>query len=180
MWLAYIYMVSKTNVVRPSLVSQTNGILDYAGSIYYLVTDTDNRRLVYWEKLTGVFPRMVPFSLFSTEDNPKVEDKVSIEFDYGIKSDPCDPNILADINMLSYGFLNSDANMSGSVLNSVGEPLPSMIRQDSFRGGIMARGNVEAARPVIREVDTTSGRNYYLEWLVSTPDGGNASEEEYS
>ena len=177
MWMAYIYMVSKTNAIRPSLPCQTGGIIDYAGSIYYLVTDMDNHRLVYWEKLTGVFPKMVPFSLFSTEDNPKVEDKVSIEFDYGIKSDPCDPSILLDINTLTFGTYEKairylDPNQGGhnsyAAVKANGKPNPNNVRQDEFRGGIMARSNVEAARPVIYGIDNSDGRSYYLDWLLTS------------
>lgn len=174
MWMAYIYMVSKTNVVRPSIACQTNGILDYAGSLYYLVTDMMNHKLIYWEKLTGIFPKLVPFSLFSTEDNPKIEDKVSIEFDYGIRSDPKDPNVLLDINMLTYGNIYSaqTALRTLSVDPFSGRIDPLITRADSFAGGVIGRSNVEAARPVIRSEKVGIAREYYLEWLIQNPSAG--------
>ena len=179
MWLAYIHLVSKTNLVRPAIATQTGGILDYAGSIYYLVTDTTSHRLVYWEKLTGVFPRSTPFSLLSTEDGPKVEGKVSIEFDYGIRSDPKDPSVLMDINMLTFGN-RSDAERAmdyGPVTKNIAAPAIGLASPDGYRGGIMARANVEASRPVIRRrIDYTGKRDFYLEWFrrgVSTGDPTN-------
>jgi len=182
MWMAYIYMVSKSNVVRPALSSQTGGVLDYAGSIYYLVTDVTNHRLVYWEKLTGVFPKSVPFSLFSTEDNQKYEANVSIEFDYGIRSDPCDPNVLMDINMLTTGNMTAARQaFEAGPITSAGYDMAArrrqvqnrlldrqlMARHDNYRGGnLMARSNVEASRPIIRRsIDNSGNRQFYLEWF---------------
>ena len=170
MWLAYIYLVSKTNIVRPSIASQTGGVLDYAGSIYYLVTTATNHRLVYWEKLTGVFPRLVPFSLFSTEDNQKIEGTVSIEFDYGMRSDPKDLTVLEDINFLTFGNWNDAmAAFDAGPFGKGSSRYPTRIgiaMPDNLRGGIMARSNVEASRPVIRRrVDVRGNRDYYLEWF---------------
>lgn len=195
MWMSYIYMVSKTNVIRPYIGDQTGGILDYAGSIYYLVTDSSNSRLVYWEKLTGVFPKMVPFSLFTTEDNQKFEDKVSIEFDYGIKSDPCDPNILMDINVLTMKStsaaqqeLNGAAAPGGRRVAGPGvskdvDFSSGLARFDNYHGGIGPRSNVEASRPIIRQrIDGRGNKNYYLEWFrrngVPNSSGGPVSAAE--
>ena len=173
MWMAYIYMVSKSNVIRPSMASQTGGVLDYAGSIYYLVTDITNHRLVYWEKLTGVFPKSVPFSLFSTEDNQKLEANASIEFDYGIRSDPCDISVLMDINMLTYGNLNDAERALQTSPIGKNSKRDFIARPDNLRGGnVMARSNVEASRPVIRMRTSDSGdRQFYLEWLRRSTNG---------
>lgn len=101
LWMAYIYLVSKTGDIEPNLVYQKTGILDYAGSLYYLVMRRNGRELVYWEKLTGVFPISAPFSIFSYSDTMILNDRIPIEFAYSIRSDPCDPEILIDINYLS-------------------------------------------------------------------------------
>ena len=128
LWMSYIHMVSKTDKVKPTLENQMNAIIDYCGSIYYLVTLMDGRTLVYWEKLTGVYPKTVPFGMFGYEDAPKVEDKVTIEFDYGIKSEPCDPMVLYDLNVLSlansrdYGLRPMDVWNNGIVAGYSNKP----------------------------------------------------------
>ncbi|MCM1532726.1 MAG: hypothetical protein NC114_10720 [Ruminococcus flavefaciens] len=183
-WMMYIDIVSRSDVIRPSWISQMSGQLDYAGSIYYLVTDMGGSKLLYWEKLTGVFPKSAPFSLFSMSDGPGLEDKITIEFDYGMRSDPMDPNVLFDLNMLSggsyynaarymqygpgspkaYGFPNyADPSQSSYWKNAV--------RPDGFaRGGAtFGLGDQFALKPIIQAVKGNNGKtlNYYLHWLKS-------------
>ena len=40
-------------------------------------------------------------SIFDWDYTTKVEDTISVDFEYGIRSDPMDPAILADINTLN-------------------------------------------------------------------------------
>lgn len=100
-WMCYIYLVSKTGDVEPFEEYQQNGVLDYAASLYYLVVKRDGRELVFWEKLTGVFPKSAPFSIFSYSDDFILNDRISVEWDFGIRSDPCDPEVLIDLNTLA-------------------------------------------------------------------------------
>lgn len=170
-WCSYIMIVSKGDAVQPSNVYQQNGILDYAGSIYYIVTRANSTSIVYWEKLTGVFPKTVPLSMFSYNDNMWTEDKLSIEFDYAIRSDPCDPNVLFDINMLSgesrgtaeyymqYGAGNNEGRKMGTYNSR-----SMLTRPDGFEGQF-GRGDVYATVPVIQAGRTTDGGlQYYLQW----------------
>lgn len=101
LWSTYYSEVSKTAAFVPLEAYQKNAILDYPGSIYYLVTKRNGRELVYWEKWTGIFPLNVPFNIFSSNDNFILEDRFSIEFYGSIRSDPYDPSVLMDINFLS-------------------------------------------------------------------------------
>jgi len=176
-WMAYIDIVSRGEIVKPSYISQMNGILDYCGSIYYLVTDMSMSKLQYWEKLTGVFPRSAPFSIFSYNDMPGVEDKISIEFDFGMKSDPCDPNVLFDLNMLSansytqaanfmrYGpaYLNQQKTINYADVNRKSD-WSKAVRADNFKGPF-GLGDAFAAKPIIQAVKNGSTLNYYLHWL---------------
>lgn len=176
-WMMYIDIVSRGDAIKPSNVSQLNAILDYCGSIYYLVTDASMSRLVYWEKLTGVFPRNAPFSMFSYSDNLDIADKLTVEFDYGIKSDPCDPNVLFDINMLSaksyslaaaymqYGpaYQYGTASIDYSNINDKGKWANS-TRPDSFQGPF-GLGDAFAKKPIIQAVKNGNTLNYYLHWL---------------
>ncbi|MCM1230050.1 MAG: hypothetical protein NC489_07955 [Ruminococcus flavefaciens] len=171
-WCSYIAIVSKTGAVSPSMIYQQNGILDYAGSIYYIVTRADSTSIVYWEKLTGVFPKTIPLSMFSYNDNLWVEDKLTIEFDYAIRSDPCDPNVLFDLNVLSAPRVwQAEMYMSGGLtqqqrmnFNRFNRNTSLLTRPDSFEGPY-GRGNAYASCPIIRAYRTLDdGLQYYLQW----------------
>lgn len=190
-WMTYIYLVSKTDLVVPTKSDQMNAILDYAGSIYYLVTRRDGRELVYWEKLVGVFPTKLPLSVFSYNDSMILEDTVSIDFSYGIRTDPMDPSILMDINMLSG---HSYQNIAGSMrMGSTYDQLPretslvahavrdgtphrpsSVIKTQGgldtggpeikTEGSQFIAGDVKASNPFIRMRKTGDLIKYYLCW----------------
>ena len=167
-WMCYIHFVSKTEAVKPHILDQMYGVLDYAGSIYYLVTLTDMRTLVYWEKLTGVFPKTAPFSMFNYSDAPEIDDKLTIEFDYGLRSEPNDPSILYDINMLA-GYNADDAAVQLASLPGIENKnmqYSSYNRFDNWQGtgGI---GDAWASRPIIHSVtNRVDGTiTYLLDWL---------------
>ena len=143
LWMCYIYNVSN------------------AGSIYYLVTRRDGREIVYWEKLVGVFPLNAPFSIFNFSDNFIIEDKLSINFQYGIRADPCDPNILLDINVLSGRTAQSARNGMWTSRNV----LSGEVRQDNGESPFVL-GDVYATYPFVtmqRGDDNTI--KYYLRWI---------------
>lgn len=157
LWMCYIYIVSKSNSIQPKLINQRNAILDYPASLYYLITRRDGRELVYWEKLTGIFPIKSPLSIFSYSDNMILEDRVNIDFSYGIRSDPCDPNVLMDINFLSgdtYSNILSKSKTSGKLysekfLNNKEAPF--------------VKGDVYARNPYIQMKKLSDGSlKYYL------------------
>lgn len=100
-WAFYIYNVSKNDSIVVNPIFEEKGILDYCGSLYYVVTKTNHNRIIYWEKLVGVRPKKIPLSIFSWDDVTKIEDTVSVDFEYGLRSDPEDPAILMDINVLN-------------------------------------------------------------------------------
>lgn len=162
LWAAYIWIVSKNDSIVPSDTSQKNAILDYCGSIYYFVTDLAMDRLYYWEKLTGVFPRVTPFSIFSYNDAPILEDKLSVEFDYGVKSDPNDPDVLFDINMLS---AQSYGQAVSYFSNGVGG-WKDMARPDSYEKPF-GLGNAFALRPVIRARNQNGSISYHLQYTAA-------------
>ena len=190
-WMTYIYLVSKTDIVTPTLSDQMNGILDYAGSIYYLVTRRDGRELVYWEKLVGVFPIKLPLSMFSYSDNMILEDVVSIDFSYGIRVDPMDPSILMDINVLSghayndiedtmkmgyyytrtpqetslieYAERDGNSHRPTSVVKYTDEP-DGGGEQIRAEGSQFIAGDVLASKPFIRMRKLNNTLKYYLCW----------------
>ena len=158
-WQSYIYIISKNDSLKPHETYQHNGVLDYAGSIYYFVTTMDMSRLVYWEKLTGVFPKTVPFSQFSYNDAPIVEDKISIEFDYGIRSEPCDPDILLDINTLT-----RRTGAAGVIALKTGASSRELVTPDSFEKPF-GLGDAFAIAPLIQIVKTNGVLAYYLQFV---------------
>ncbi|MCM1295022.1 MAG: hypothetical protein NC311_05725 [Muribaculaceae bacterium] len=172
LWASYIWIVSKNDSIEPSDTSQKNGILDYGGSLYYFVTDMGMSRLYYWEKLTGVFPKVSPFSIFSYNDAPILEDKLSVEFDYGVKSDPCDPDVLFDINMLSassyYGavlyFNRGATGQSTPKFNGTNVTWGSLARPDSYERPF-GLGNSFAIRPIVQRQVTNGDVSYHLQYI---------------
>lgn len=185
-WMGYIYLVSKTDMIEPLPVYQKTGILDYAGSIYYLVTRRDMRELVYWEKLTGVFPLKAPYSIFNYSDGPIIEDSVSIEFAYGPRSDPNDPAVLLDINALTGAPLNKqeqkmirvdnaakadgmiwDRKINGLNFNNVSSK--QLLENEVFIGmeAPFTKGDIYATTPYItaQKNENTGTIKYFLHWL---------------
>lgn len=181
LWMCYIWLVSKTGDIEPIMEYQRNGVLDYAASIYYFVVRRDNRELVFWEKLTGVFPKTDQFSMFSSSDDFILQDKITIEFDYGIRSDPCDPEVLIDLNMLS-GLTSTKIRKMASfnTKNKSGTSAKSFTK-DPFVTGVggvnniafansletpFALGNSFAAYPFAHTMRMEDDSlRYYLDWV---------------
>lgn len=175
LWMCYIYLVSKTDIIKPTTSNQVNAILDYPASIYYLVTRRDARELVYWEKVVGVFPTRTPMSIFSFNDSMIMEDSISIDFSYGIKSDPCDPSVLMDINMLSNQNYNKIVanTMHGDTYLMHGatedqrkaNAVYHANRRTLYNGEWpMVQGDVFAKYPFIRVSKVNGNLKYYLTW----------------
>ena len=180
-WMEYIYIVSRTGDIAPKEEYQENGILDYPASLYYLVMRRDNRELVYWEKIVGLFPLTAPFGMFSFSDDFILQDRISIEFAYGIRCEPCDPSILMDINYLS-GLSSSAIN--NRVLYTPNQARGGLFVNDPFVKNmgieniafansreVPAKGNALASYPFIHvwkqsnEFSSTKTLKYYLDWI---------------
>lgn len=101
-WLYYMNGV-KRGIFEPISDYIRNGILDYACSVYYFVTDATDENIVFWTKYWGVFPTNYPSSAFSMNSgNPVSVPEISIQYDYSFKKD-MDPIILAEFNKNSKG-----------------------------------------------------------------------------
>ena len=179
-WMGYIYLVSKTDWIEPLPVYQKTGVLDYAASIYYLVTRRDMRELVYWEKLTGVFPLKAPYSIFNYNDSPILEDSVSIEFSYGVRSDPNDPNVLLDINALNGVALTQQYNQGyiqqdNDYTISGGKLIRNKVGYEHFLGDYpFTKGDNLVTHPyIIVQKDNTGNVKYFLHWIGDPDHTGN-------
>lgn len=96
LWIEYISGCYR-GVIKPRNTSIFTKTLDYAGAIYYIITDEDGESIVFWSKYYGVFPTTMPSSQFSWgEGNLITRDNVGsidITYKYSFKSD-YDPFIL--------------------------------------------------------------------------------------
>jgi hypothetical protein len=99
MWVEYIHMVT-IGRCKPKQRHINDQELDYAASLYYITTDETMENIVYWEKLTGVFPMSVPDSFFEWNLNsPSLKKEYEIEFAYSFRTVQ-DEMHLAEINNL--------------------------------------------------------------------------------
>ena len=85
-WTEYIHCLT-LGLVEPHPIHIKNSELDYAVSLYYIQTDETMENIIYWEKLTGVFPLKCPDSFFEwSKGNPGKEMNYEIEFAYSMRS----------------------------------------------------------------------------------------------
>lgn len=175
-WTFYIHQVSKHHAIEVDPYYEEKGILDYCGSLYYVVTKADNHRVIYWEKLVGVRPKKIPLSIFNWEDQIKVVDSVSIDFEYGQRADPMDPAILMDINMLgNHSLSEASSLMSENIYRIItdedtGRRYPALKgRYSDYRLRSVPTDQVPWAKcPFIMAKRNTSDGTieYYLEWQL--------------
>ena len=110
-------------------------------------------------------------------DGPGLEDKITIEFDYGMRSDPMDPNVLFDINMLSGGnYYTASRYMQYGPGSPKAYSFPdyskpeqmsywaNAVRPDGFSRGNanFGLGDQFAIKPIIQAVKNGQTLNYYL------------------
>lgn len=94
LWTEYIHNLN-IGLVSPHPVHIRNKELDYAVSLFYIQTDETMENILYWEKLTGVFPLKCPDSFFSWDrSNPGKTMEYEIEFAYSMRSVLKTPDLL--------------------------------------------------------------------------------------
>lgn len=118
LWADYIHAVSM-GLCNPRYINRINRVIDYAVSLYYITTDETMENILYWEKLTGVFPISVPDSFFSWSDNTSTtfSSDTNITFAYSFRT-VMDEYHLAEINNLYQykHFTQDDKNDKGMQL----------------------------------------------------------------
>ena len=96
-WLYYMNGVSRGEY-GPVDQCIKDGVLDYASSCYYILTDMTGEDIIFWSKYWGVFPTNYPSSSFSLKESDMVKTPdISIQYAYSFKRD-MDPLILAEFN----------------------------------------------------------------------------------
>lgn len=99
-WVDYINKVSR-GVFSPKRDYIKGKILDYACSCYYILCGPDGSTILYWQKLTGVFPVNTSENAFSWDTGTLLaKPEINIKYMYSFKN-TMDPYILYEFNELT-------------------------------------------------------------------------------
>ncbi len=108
LWNDYISNVYKGKW-RPRLEYIYNKIIDYACSVYYIVTAEDGETILMWSKYYGVFPLNVPSAAYSWSQNQPIgKTDITINYQYSFKED-FNPLSLAEFNLNSVSGKSNDS-----------------------------------------------------------------------
>lgn len=108
LWTEYIHLLN-LGYVEPHISHVKACELDYAVSLYYICTDITMENILYWEKLTGIFPLKCPDSFFEyDQSDPDKKMQHDIEFAYSMRS-VMDTNDLIEINRLYDKSMNPES-----------------------------------------------------------------------
>ena len=85
-WVDYINKVSR-GIFHPKRDYIKNRILDYASSCYYFLCGPDGSTILYWQKLTGVFPVNTGENAFSWDSGTLLaKPEINIRYMYSMRS----------------------------------------------------------------------------------------------
>lgn len=137
MWVEYI-----SGCYRGSLSPLPSTILkkelDYASSVYYIVTAEDGETIIFWSKYTGVYPTTIPSNQYSWNKGTLLSNpELSVSFQYSFKAD-YDPSSLLEFNVNSHVAENGttyeptfDPNMLTGARTWVGEPFIELCKNEN-------------------------------------------------
>lgn len=101
LWTDYINNVY-TGTWYPKTEYMSNKVLDYASSLYYVLTAEDGETILFWSKYYGVYPVNVPSSSYSwSKGQPVSSPEVNITYQFSIKED-FNPLALIELNLNSH------------------------------------------------------------------------------
>lgn len=140
LWIDYI-----NNVYRgkwsPKIEYIYNKIIDYACSVYVIITAEDFETILFWTKYYGVFPVNVPYSALSWNGNGVITNpNVSISYQYSWKED-FNPLGLTELNINTFRKKNPGVTTYRPTFNTtlgrtgytwVGAPFVETIKYDAF------------------------------------------------
>ena len=96
-WTDYINKVSR-GIFEPKKEYKIDRILDYAVSCYYFLCGADGSTILYWQKLTGVFPVNTGENAFSWDAGTLLaKPEINIKYMYSMRN-TMDPYILHEFN----------------------------------------------------------------------------------
>lgn len=143
-WVDYINKVSR-GIFSPKRSYVKDKILDYACSCYYFLCGPDGSTILYWQKLTGVFPINTGENVFSWDSGTLLaKPEINIKYMYSFKSS-MDPIILDEFNLRS-----SKSNKVKICYD----------KDNLFTGSTLSH-----APKVFKGEDATGNFNYRLMWV---------------
>jgi hypothetical protein len=99
-WTDYINKVSR-GIFEPKRQYMMSRILDYASSCYYFLCGADGSTILYWQKLTGIFPVNTGENAFSWDSGSLLtKPEINIKYMYAFKT-AMDAYSLIEFNELS-------------------------------------------------------------------------------
>lgn len=148
LWVDYISKVS-TGIFSPRREYIVDRILDYACSCYYILCAADGSTILYWQKLTGVFPVNTGENIFSWDSGTLMaKPEINIKYQYSMKT-PMDVAHLYEINTLTNFY-------AGNSVKSV------------YDNRNVASGSTITRKPCIVKMPNENGRLVYrLMWSDS-------------
>lgn len=119
-------------------------IIDYACSVYYIITAEDGETILFWSKYYGCFPVNVPSSSYSwSAGEPITSQKLSLSYQYSYKE---------DFNPLSL----VELNINTGVTSSNGKYVPT------FNPNLGTVGNTWVGAPFIETIKDSGTDQYTL------------------
>ena len=144
-WTDYINNVSRGKF-SPKKKYIHDRILDYACSCYYFLCGADGSTILYWQKLTGVYPVNTGENAFSWDAGTLLaKPEINIKYNYAMKS-PLDVAHLHEFNKL----------VSNGHLKSI---------KKTYERENVATGSTLSHSPYIADSTENGRRVYRLVWL---------------
>lgn len=99
LWCEYISGVYRGEY-SPKKENIENKVLDYASSIYYVITAEDGETILFWSKYYGTFPSTVPTTQYAWAAGNIIDSSsvnIDVRFNYSFKED-CNPETIREFN----------------------------------------------------------------------------------
>jgi hypothetical protein len=128
-WIKYIDLVSY-GIISPyhdyaaARFYYGTSIIDYATSIYEIITKPDGTDILYWAKITGAFPTTIPHSNYRFTWEDRMDNGIEIQFSGGLP-EVLTPQIFADFNY-NAGILGSNGTNESETGNIL-QPNPRYV-----------------------------------------------------
>ena len=147
LWVEYISNVY-TGLFNPKLEYQKNRIMDYACSVYYIMTDESGENIIFWSKYYGVFPTTIPSTQYSWgKGNALNSPDIEISYQFSFKE---------DYNPLSLIEFNEDACINTN------DGAASIKYEPTFDESIGSCGTTYVGTPFIQTKIDSRGELHYL------------------
>lgn len=155
-WVDYINKVSR-GVFSPKSTYIKQRILDYACSCYYFLCGPDGSTILYWQKLTGVFPVNTGENAFSWDSGTLLaKPEINIKYMYSMRS-------VMDVAHLSE--FNALTRVNGDVVANTNLTIDSSYFKSVYSPDNIQTGATLTHSPYIWQTKDVAGNTIYrLMW----------------